>query len=233
MIESMGASVGPVDELAQRLTPELETGILNFVVLGFARWRDCGFHRFGDYENHFTAALLGCLREVSRQHNLPFRAQREFVIDTPEILAGDANPNAASRLDIAVWWDRLSDDAFYSIECKRLSSGNLCTEYVAEGIMRYATSRYASNKQAAGMAAYIVDGEASQLLGRVNEHIIANARLGASGQLADQGSVGELTTVYRSRHGRSGSLPDIELTHLWFDVRQRPPIGSAVHHDTD
>ncbi len=233
MFESMDASVGSIDELAQTLTPELEAGILKFIVLGFARWRDYGFHRFGDYENHFTAALVGHLREVRRQHNFPYRAQREYVNDTPEILAGDANPNAASRIDITVWWDRLSDDAFYSIECKRLSLGDLCTEYVAEGIMRYATSRYAGDKRAAGMAAYIVDDDALQILKKVNERIVANIQLGPSGQLSDWGPIDELTTTYRSRHSRDGSLPDIELAHLWFDVRQRPPIESSTDQDTE
>src|SRR4051794_6770561 len=110
MFDAFEANIGSPIELARTMGPGLEERILAFVAEGFERWRSKRFHRYGDYENHFTAALVGCMREVRRELGLPYQAHREFVNDTPEILAGDADPDKASRIDITVSWDRLADD---------------------------------------------------------------------------------------------------------------------------
>lgn len=221
MFESLDASVGSADALAQRLGPDLEEGILAFVVLGFDRWKSRRFHSYGNHENDFTAALVGCLREIRRERGLPYLALREHVQDSPEILAGDADPARAVRIDITVWWDHLSDDAYYSIECKRLAPGRLTAEYVAQGIMRYAGSRYAADKRAASMAAYLIEGDVSPLVSEVNSRIAAQAELGAEGRLAERQPIGHLSSVFGSRHRRRNPSSDITLTHLWFDVRER------------
>lgn len=221
--ENAGAA-GAIDALAQRLGPDLEASILTFVVHGFERWKSFDYRRYGDHENDFTAALVGCLHEIRREQNLPYLTLREHVYDSPEILSGEADPMTAVRIDITVWWCTLSDDAFYSIECKRLAPGRLCSEYVANGIMRYATSRYARDKRAAGMAAYIIDDDAASLVSKVNEHVVSTVQLGTDSRLVDRGPLAGLATVYASQHKRGAELPDISLTHLWFDVRQRPPL---------
>lgn len=227
-LEAGEGSAGGIHDLAQQLGPDLEESILTFVIHGFERWASLGYRRNGDHENDFTAALVGCLRDIRREQNLPYLALREHVYDSPEILSGEADPATAVRIDITVWWSVLSDDSFYSVECKRLALGRLCSDYVAHGMMRYASSRYAPDKRLAGMAAYIVDDDVPNLVSKVNEHVVSTAQLGAGGQLRNREAIAGLATVYYSQHKRDGALPEIGLTHLWFDVRQRPPLGSTV-----
>jgi len=206
------------------LLPEFERSILELLVEGFERWKAGGFQRAGDHENDFTAVLIGHMLQVRRERDLPFLPQPEQVEFSADVLAGRARPNRAPRIDIAVWWDRLAEGAYFTIECKRLAPGDLIAEYVEEGMIRFVSQRYASAVRAAAMAGYVIHGDPEQLWQQVNLRVTRTVSLGSAHLLGPRSPIANLATVYESRHPRSGSTPVIVLTHLFLDARSRPPL---------
>lgn len=218
--------IGSPESLAQRLQPAFERTILELVVEGFEFWRANNFNRFADTEVAFTAVLIGRMREVQRVRNLPFMTFPEQFEYSPEMYAGTAAPNRAPRIDISVWWDRLDEDAYYTIECKRLTPGHLAKEYVNEGMIRFVSGKYAVATSAAAMIGYAIAHAPEDLLEPVNEHVRQHADLTDDDLLAPAAPIRALTTVYKSRHLRGTSRVEIHITHLFLDVRGRPPLST-------
>ncbi len=222
----MGGSddiVGSPAPLSQKLRPALEQAILQLVVAGFERWRDRQFNRYGDTEVEFTAVLVGCMRDIRRERNLPFVPHAEYVHYSSEVLAGRATPSRAPRIDISVWWDILADDAFFTIECKRLAPGHLAREYIDEGLLRFVSGKYATTFDAAGMIGFAIADAPETLLAHVNKRVRQRPELSDADLLVTSPPIASLATVYGSRHQRPSTYKAIRITHLFLDVRDRIP----------
>ncbi len=225
--------IGSPVPLAQRLRPALERTILELVVEAFEQWGARGFNRFGDTEVEFTTVLIGQMREVRRVRNLPFMPCSEQFEYSPEMFAGTAAPNRAPRIDISVWWDRLAENAYYTIECKRLAPGDLAKKYVNEGLIRFVSGKYAGATPAAAMIGYAITHAPEVLLDQVNEHVQQHPELTDSDLLVPTAPIHALTTVYESRHQRHAPHVAIRVTHLFLDVRGRPVLSTANHDNKD
>ncbi len=217
--------VGSPVPLAEQLKPALERRILEFVLEGFEHWRQHDFVAWDHTENAYTIRLLACMRQVKRDKNLAFAPRREQPEDSPEALAGDASPNRSPRIDIAVGWGQIDDEsAYYTVECKRLSKGQLAGRYVTDGMMRFVDGRYARAMPLAGMAAYVVSGDLETLWENVNAAVQGCSALGATDMLGKASPILGLKTVYESRHDRVSIGSKIRVTHLFLDLRTRPQI---------
>ena len=217
--------LGSPASLAGELSFEIERAVLQLVVDGFERWQSGGFERVGDYENHFTIRLVACMDEIRRERNMALVPRYQFVEPTDAMLAGKADPDRAPCIDIVVSWGWLIEDAYFSIECKRLALNDLARLYVVCGIGRFVRAYYGSKVHAGAMVGYVIRGAPSEMLDRINGYVESNAAMGPTHQLTPAAAVTPLNTVYESNHARPLPLSPIRLTHLFFDMSM---IGPAT-----
>ena len=209
--------------LARELSPVIEKAVLQLVVDGFERWSVGGFKRVGDHEDHFTVRLVACMKEIRRERNMALLPRYQHVEPSDEMFQGHEDPAHAPRIDMVIAWDLLTDDAYFSIECKRLAPDDLARLYVVEGIDRFVLGYYGAKDQAGAMVGYLVRGTPSAALRRVNARITGAKGMGSGHTLMPADPIGWLSTVFASNHPRSSPFQTIHLTHLFFDMNE---IGS-------
>ena len=215
---------GSAAPLASELSPEIEKAVLQLVVDGFERWEMGGFARYGDYEDHYTVRLVACMKQIRRERNMALVPRFQGVEPSDEMLEGREDPAHAPRIDMVVSWDVFADDAFLSIECKRLAPDDLARLYVVEGIARFARGYYGATDKSGAMVGYIISGSPGAVLSRVNTYVERAHTMGASHTLKVADPIGWLNSVFASEHRRSSPFQPIRLTHLFFDMTGvRPP----------
>ena len=100
------------------------------------------------------------------------------------------------------------------IECKRITSedSRLCRQYVREGIDRFRSGKYSSRHLIAFMAGYLISGEATDAVAKINHYLDHAEKLQRS-KLDDE------SWAWQSCHPRS-KPPPMELQHalLSFDT---------------
>ncbi len=228
MVGTSDDTIGDPHPLAQRLFPDFERAILTLTVEGLERWRAEGFKRFNDTENAFTAVVVGRMQHIVRERGLAFLVSREQVEDSQAVLDGEADPARSPRIDIAIRHSDFSTETYFIVECKRLMPGPLARAYVAEGMLRFKSGRYAGGMAAAAMIGYVMRADPQALFEGVNVEIMRHNEFNRADRLAATGPIRTLVTVYESRHVRGGTHGAIRITHLFFDVRARPASGAAV-----
>lgn len=216
--EDQGFVFGSAVPLARELSPEIEMAVLHLVVAGFERWEAGGFTRYGDYEDHYTVRLVACMREIRRELNIALVPRFQNVEPSDEMLEGREDPGHAPRIDMVVSWDVFSDDALFSIECKRLAPDDLARLYVVEGIAKFVRGYYGAKDDSGAMVGYIINGTPTAVLGRVNGHISSSPGMGPEQVLTLANPIKWLDTVFSSSHPRPLPLDTIRLSHLFFDM---------------
>ena len=216
--ELQDSAFGSAASLAREVSPEIEKSVLQLVVDGFERWQMGGFKRVGDHEDHFTVRLVACMKEIRRERNMALLPRYQHVEPSDEMLQGHEDPAHAPRIDIVIAWDLLTDDAYFSIECKRLAPDDLARLYVVEGIDRFVRGYYGAKNQTGAMVGYVVRGTPSAVLKRVNTQVSRAQGMGSLHALMPADPIGWLSTVFASNHSRPSSFQTIRLTHLFFDM---------------
>ncbi len=212
------SAFGSPAPLAREVFSEIEKTILQLVVDGFQRWQAGGFSQFGDHEDHYTVRLVACMKDVRRERNLTFMPRYQDVEPSERMLKGLDDPAHAPRIDMTVSWGLLTDDAYFSIECKRLAPDDLARLYVVEGMERFVRGYYGAKAQGGGMIGYVIRGTPRTVLERVNTHVQTAKALGSEQRLIPANPVGWLDDVFESNHPRQLPLGPIHLTHLFFDL---------------
>ncbi len=221
--EFQDSAFGSAVPLARELSPEIEKAVLQLVVDGFERWKIGGFTSYGNHEDHYTIRLVACMRQIRRERNMALVPRFQGVEPSGEMLEGHQDPAHAPRIDIVVSWDVFADDAFLSIECKRLAADDLARLYVVEGIARFVQGYYGAKEKSGAMVGYIIGGTLGDLLKRVNSHIERAHTMGPSHTLKVTDPIGWLNSVFASDHQRGSPFQPIRLTHLFFDMNGIDP----------
>ncbi len=198
--------------------------MLQLVVDGFERWQIGGFNRFGDYEDHYTIRLVACMKEIRRERNMALLPRYQHVEPSDEMFQGRQDPAHAHRIDMVIAWDLLTDDAYFSIECKRLAPDDLARLYVVEGIDRFVRGYYGAEAQTGAMVGYVIRGTPNAVLERVNAHVERAPAMGSEQTLMPANPIGWLGTVFASNHQRPSPFQTILLTHLFFDMTGIGPL---------
>ncbi len=217
--EFQDSALGSPDPLARELSPAIEKAILQLVVDGFERWRLGGYQRVGDYENHYTVRLVACMNEVRREQNMALVPRYQYVEASDEMLQGLEDPAHAPCIDMVIAWDSFAEDAYFSIECKRLAPDDLARLYVVEGLDKFVRGYYGAKAGAGAMVGYVIHGTSDAVLKRINDRVEKAPRMGSSHTLVPTDPIGWLDNVFSSNHTRSATLQPIRITHLFFDVR--------------
>ena len=174
--------------------------------------------RFGDYEDHYTIRLVACMKEIRRERNMALVPRFQNVEPSEEMLEGHEDPARAPRIDMVVSWDLITDDAFLSIECKRLAPNDLARLYVVEGIDRFVRGYYGAKAKTGAMVGYVISGTPNAVLDRVNTQVEKASAMGPGQTLMPADSIGWLSTVFASSHPRPSPFQTIRLTHIFFDM---------------
>lgn len=211
-------ALGSPVPLARQVSSEIERAILRLVVDGFERWRIGGFERFGDHEDDYTVRLAACMKEIRRERNMALVPRFQHVEPTDNMWEGREDPAHARRIDMVISWDLFSDDAYFSIECKRLAPSNLARLYVVCGIRRFVRGYYGARVQVGAMVGYIIRGTPDASLKRINTHVERSPDMGPVHTLMATGAIEPLRTVFESNHPRALPLQPIRLSHLFFDM---------------
>ncbi len=204
--------------LAREVSFDIERAVLQLIVDGFERWQSGGFQRFGDHEDHYTVRLVACMKEIRRERNMGLLPRYQHVEPSDEMLEGQEDPIHAPRIDIVISWDLFAEDAYLSIECKRLAPDDLARLYVVCGIDRFVRGYYGAISQAGAMVGYVIHGTPSAALNRVNAHVERSPAMGQDHTLMPIGAIGSISTVFASNHPRPLPFQTIRLTHLFFDI---------------
>lgn len=109
------------------------------------------------------------------------------------------------------------EDAFVSIECKRVGRGMTALNrlYVSEGVVRFATGRYAKGHPYGFMLGYVLAMPHAEVVEAVGERLLAEYGPAAAIEHVSDG--GCLATA-RGRVPRVGGA-DIVLYHMFADMR--------------
>ena len=223
--ELQGSALGSPAPLARQVSSEIERAVLQLVVDGFERWKTGGFKRVGDQEDHFTVRLIACMKEIRRERNISLMPLYQYVEPSDEMLEGHKDPANAPRIDMVVSWGLLTDDAYFTIECKRLAPDDLARLYVVCGIDRFVRGYYGAKAQSGAMVGYVIRRTPSAALKRINSHVERTPYMGPNHTLMPTSAIGPLSAVFESNHRRLLPFQTIRLTHLFFDMSG---IGSAT-----
>ena len=212
------SSFGSAAPLARKLSSDIEKAALRLVVDGFERWQMGGFKRVGDHEEDYTIRLVACMKEIRRERNMALVPRYQHVEPSNEMLEGHEDPTHAPHIDITISWDLLTDDAYLSIECKRLAPDDLARLYVVKGIDRFVQGYYGAKAQTGAMIGYVISGTPNVVRTRVNAQVERAQGMGPRHILISANPIGSLGTVFASNHPRSSPFKTIRLTHLFFDM---------------
>ena len=216
--EPQNITLGSPALLAHEIAPDIEKAILRFVVDGFERWKAEGLGSYDNLENHYTVRLVACMKKIKAEHDMPYMVRYQPVEPSDDMWEGQEDPAHARSPDIEILWDLFNDDAYLSIECKRLAPGNLARLYVVKGINRFVQGFYGAKSQSGAMIGYVVQGTPAESLERVNHHVSRNWDLGLEQMLVTTDPIGWLSTVFASLHSRPSTPLPIRLTHFFFDM---------------
>ena len=212
------SAIGSPAPLAREISPEIEKAALQLVVDGFERWQVGGFQRIGDHEDHYTVRLVACMKQIRRERNMALLPRYQYVEPSDEMLEGREDPAHAPHIDMVVSWDVFAEDAYLSIECKRLAPDDLARLYVRYGIDRFVRGYYGAKAQAGAMVGYVIHGSPGAVLKRVNAHVETDPAMGPGHTLMPAAAIGSLSTVFESKHQRPLPFQTIRLSHLFFDL---------------
>ena len=211
--QSLGLGIPP--EEASGISTDVEQTMLELVVDGFKEWERSGFKRFRNREEHYTARLAKCMKDVN--DNSSFRVQPEYHDFTDEMQEGDEDSRKAPHIDIVIF-PYTEQDVFLSIECKRLKENDLTRLYVVKGVDRFVTGKYGRTSAVGAMVGYVLEGTPKEIVNRINIQIEKHQRMGHEHRMGLANPIHWLQSVYKSNHVCSEPFPRIRLTHLLFDL---------------
>ena len=210
--------------------------LINFIADELPRWRDHPDRPAQTSETALTSQLCGHLNTAARLSTgwdiLQFRVE-----EPDEHQKGRKIDLVASPSGSTVWIHgrRCTHfDTLLPIECKRLPTPTGTDrderEYVINrkattgGIQRFKAGHHGAVHSLAAMIAYVQKETADDWYGRVNGWIneLDGAVVGWTAKdLINQDSANAKTGVasYRSSHAREKRLADIELRHLWIEMK--------------
>ena len=138
-------------------------------------------------------------------------------------------PRPDGLTDIPVFFSDVREeydehDPHAIVECKRIAGNqaDLCRLYVAEGIDRFVTGKYAENHAAGFMAGYLLSDDAQAAAEGVNRRL---ARTGRRPERLERSTLRDSPCARSSRHPRPAPAEPITLHHTFF--RLRPAAGTS------
>lgn len=213
--------------------------LVNFIKDELPQWRDRTDRKKVTSETSLTSQLCAHLNSAARRSKgwdiLQFRTEET---DTK---------NGSRKIDLApapcntnIWIDgrcHADFDHLMPIECKRMPTPKgrdrdereyVISQYSSTGgIQRFKAGHHGSNHRIGAMIGYVQDKSGAFWSKKVKEWIEELIKAKQKGwsakdflQPEDDDAALKLYTL-RSYHEREGSLPEIELCHLWIEMTKK------------
>ena len=157
---------------------------------------------------------------VRNEQDLPIRIDPECYQYSREVLSGEADPDAAPRIDVTVsrgWTDRA---VYYGIEGKVLVEADwktrraspLRSRYVDTGIDNFVSGRYSPVVPRGCIVGYVVWGKPFAVASQINHLLEKRER--ASEALLGQHEINGCSDCYESEHVRQTDAAKLKLQHV-------------------
>ena len=164
---------------------------------------------------NFLKGVVGWSREIT-------------IARGTELVVGPHVPRPGGLSDITIYFARIREeegehDPHAIIECKRVATNNarLCRLYVVEGIDRFAGGRYAGRRAFGFMAGYLLSGNATGVVSRINRYLMRQQR--PTERLMTCSCPAHPQT-WSSRHPRPMEEESVEIFHVFLGF---PPWRTA------
>ncbi|MBX2850193.1 MAG: hypothetical protein KTR15_00440 [Phycisphaeraceae bacterium] len=138
-------------------------------------WRELSVSETNQREDDITNLLCIALRRNRELRELMFYVITQAVVLEPGV------GEEVGRIDIMFLPTETgrvpSEEVYFCLECKRLNVPQpegirpYAAEYVRLGMMRFVTGQYAQSVQHGGMVGYVLDGNVSGAMERVEQNI--------------------------------------------------------------
>lgn len=206
---------------ATEMWSTFEELVLDVIVRAYHRLMLSGRLRITWTENRFSRALLFFVDQIGEEEERPFFAHDEArILDDADPGALDENPDEAVRIDLAVRHNGMPRAIYYGIEAKVLTTqtigsrrpGKSVSDYVDEGVARFACGAYAAGHESAAMVGFVIAGDAAALVDAINTALGTTCRR----LLATAPAIQGFTDHYSSEHDCPAG--PILLHHLFLRV---------------
>lgn len=200
--------------LKQHAESRAETVLSSLLRQAVVLWSRDSFSSFDGLEPALTVRLFHfCLRAIEADHR--FYAQVDVMYEssqpTAAMLAGKSDPTRAPRPDMTIIMGRTK----VRVEAKRLKlSGSLPREYVKEGMARFREERYGRQGDPGVMVGYILSGDISAIVRKINNVISSEWAHGDGEHLGPPTVLGINLQLHKSAHP-----PSLKLFHHIIDLR--------------
>lgn len=198
------------------ISRDIDDLIDQLIVQAVDLWRLANWQRFDDLEINCTIQLFKWISEAKhRKRNLEIlNVQLEYVLPTPEMMAGTQSAATMSRPDIRI---SIGQAAERLLECKRLSLSNSHPKlYVLQGMSRFLTEHYGGQARAA-MIGYVQADNPRKVVVAINREVAATAGMGSGAQLRCGRSRQQSLYRYESIH-HGTALTTVTLRHYILDL---------------
>lgn len=139
-----------------------------------------------------------------------WRERRRRKLEGPPYISDEgASRSTPGRLipdgwiDFKLIYDFDYEDAFLSVECKRVSSKDthLANEYVKEGVVRFTSGKYAKKHDWAAMLSFVIDGDLDGSAKLIHSRLTKDpTETYIIGMWVIETGFGTHSNLYRSRH---------------------------------
>lgn len=128
-----------------------------------------------------------------------------YIIDEAASRSSESRLVPDGRIDFKLIYDFDNEDAFFSVECKRVSGADtsLANLYVTQGVLRFISGKYAKKHDWAAMLGFVIDNDP------VSSAALIHARLTKDtsetcivGVWVTETGFGSYSDLYRSEHLR-------------------------------
>ena len=176
----------------------------------------------GTGEVEITEQLRAGMRTVLKTKRAAW-CRKMTILPGTESLSSPSRPRPDGRTDIPIFFSDIREeydehDPHAIVECKRVTGdrADLCREYVAEGIDRFVTGKYAGNHAVGFMAGYLLSDDTQAATASINRHL---TRKGRQSEHLGPCSVPDASWARSSCHPRQGPKTPITLHHAFFGFR--------------
>ena len=169
-------------------------------------------------EETFSANLRNEMEKACSKKQLPYHITREHVLDTQQILKGEAKAKTARKIDVVLSSFLVAKKLVYGIEAKILVENNfkskkyshLNSEYIHEGMDRYINQIYRIDGCIVG---YIIEGDPDNIISKINNLFHKYNR--NQEIIGNKFSLNSFDYCYISKHS------NIYLTHFLLPFAQK------------
>ncbi len=224
MLSDFRSTVGRASDVLPNGDSDFEKACLWVMTEAFKHMKRDKHYDLTWKETRFSAHLIGYMRKIKVNKDIPLHIEPESHLYQQEILDGTEDPDTAPRIDIKVMGGWAQEDVYYGIEAKILvetdwrtrRAYDLRARYVDTGIDNFINGKYSFKMPSGCIVGYIVQGSASEIATKINNLLSHRGR--DNELITNRHSINGCPDCYHSEHIRITDDKKIELYHIFLTL---------------